>query len=150
MTGLRQADILQIKHDAITPAGVRVETSKSGNTVKILIEWSARLKRIVNKAKEYSTARNSSYLFCNTKGKPYTSDGFRTIWYKLIAKATSPDNNDEIRLSNKFTFHDIRRKTATDLEQLYDREHARKLLGHADQKTTGIYISGYQPVKGLD
>jgi integrase len=43
-------------------------------------------------------------------------------------------------LKERFRFHDLRRKTATDLEYQDNREAARKLLGHTDQKTTAIYI----------
>jgi len=49
-------------------------------------------------------------------------------------------------LEERFTFHDIRRKAATDLEAKKDREAARKLLGHSDQRMTGNYISGVQSV----
>ncbi len=50
-------------------------------------------------------------------------------------------------INERFRFHNIRRKTATEVEELNGRENARKLLGHHDQKTTGIYISGVQKVK---
>jgi len=53
-------------------------------------------------------------------------------------------------INERFTFHDIRRKIATDLESKEDRETARKLLGHSDQKMTERYISGVQKVLPLE
>ncbi len=44
----------------------------------------------------------------------------------------------------------IRRKAASDLEQSSGRDAARQLLGHSNQNTTGIYISGVQHVKPLE
>ena len=139
ITGLRQADILDLSKSNITQDGISVVISKTKS--KILIEWSDELKNIVtNCIKE----RDNQYLFCNMKGNKYTSDGFRTMWTKLINRAYKIGI-----IEQKFRFHDIRRKTATDLEQIYSREHARKLLGHKDQSTTAVYIGGAQKVRPL-
>ncbi len=91
-----------------------------------------------------SPARQCDYLFYNLKGQKYTSSGFQSNWQKLMVKAVKTGT-----LQKRFTFHDIRRKAASDMESKLGRESARKLLGHADQKTTGIYISGIQSVKPL-
>ncbi len=87
---------------------------------------------------------NSIYLFPNESGQQYTSSGFQSNWQKLMKKALKEKIIDE-----RFRFHDIRRKTATDIEQSKGREQARQLLGHSDQKTTGIYISGIHKFKPL-
>ena len=66
----------------------------------------------------------------------------------LKLEATSFLTNTATKvIQEKFRFHDIRRKAATEIEHSSGREQARKLLGHQDQKTTGIYISGAQRVK---
>jgi len=52
-------------------------------------------------------------------------------------------------IKERFRFHDIRRKAATDAERQGGREYARQLLGHRKQSTTAIYISGVETVKPL-
>lgn len=34
-------------------------------------------------------------LRCNLKGKPVTSDGFRSNWHRLMPNATAPGENNE-------------------------------------------------------
>ncbi len=147
LTGLRQTDILKIKLDDIKSDGLFVMISKTQK--KILIEWSKRLQAVVKSAKKFSELKESPYLFAPARKKRkegrFTEYGFQTVWQKLMVKAL-----DEGIITERFKFRDIRRKTATDIEQLYDREQARKLLGHTDQKTTDIYISGVRRVKPLN
>ena len=119
---------------------MRTRPSKTKN--KIIIEWSEALTKNIEKAKQYAQRFGAEYLFVTRRGKAYTSSGFQTVWQKLMTKAASTKVIQE-----KFRFHDIRRKAATEIEHSSGREQARKLLGHQDQKTTGIYISGAQRVK---
>lgn len=140
LTGLRQLDILKIKLSDLRKDGIFIKISKTKN--KIIIEWSPALTTVIDKAKLYGEQFSSEYLFVTKRGKPYTSSGFQTIWQKLMSKGLTNNIIEE-----KFRFHDIRRKSATEVEQADGRETARKLLGHQDQKTTGTYISGAQKVK---
>ena len=68
------------------------------------------------------------HLFCTRHGMPYTVSGFSSIWQRKMKSALA-----ENVLQERFTDHDLRRKTASDLA---DAEHAMKLLGHADVKVT--------------
>ncbi len=144
MTGLRQGDILEMPLSSLSTEGIFVLISKTSRNTKqkILIEWSDELKRIVSLAQFRANQLKSSYLFPNLSGKKYTSSGFQSNWQKLLKKAL-----DEKIITERFHFHDIRRKTASDVENISGRESARQLLGHSDQKTTAIYISGVQKVK---
>ncbi|NNM59130.1 MAG: tyrosine-type recombinase/integrase [Legionellales bacterium] len=109
------------------------------------LEWNETLSALIDKAKKIALNLGSDLLFPNQSGKEYTSDGFRAVWRKIVSKGI-----DEKKIKERFRFHDIRRKTATDIERVAGRENARQLLGHSDQKTTGIYISGVQRVKPLN
>ena len=142
ITGLRQGDILKVSLEDIKKEGVFIQINKTKN--KILIEWTDNLLSLVDKAKKIALSLNSTCLFPNQSGKEYTSCGFRAVWRKIMNKGI-----EEKMIQEHFRFHDIRRKTATDIEKIAGRENARKLLGHNDQKTTGIYISGIQIVKPL-
>lgn len=141
LTGLRQSDILAIKMSAVTDDGIFVAVSKTKN--KLLFEWSDALRVVVNNAIAMHKP-NSDALFVSGKGTAYEPSGFRTIWQRLMVTAF-----DAGLIKERFRFHDIRRKSATDIENSSSRESARKLLGHSDQKTTGIYISGVQKVKPI-
>ncbi|MAZ39642.1 MAG: hypothetical protein CMF49_05940 [Legionellales bacterium] len=235
LTGLRQGDVLKLKLDDITADGIFVLISKTQN--KILINWTEKLKHVVEHAMQLAYDKKSLYLFSTKQGEKFTSSGFQSNWQKLIRKAMglhydifAIEMNEELLtktiieevlntklpvptliknkniyyfwgrckqgklkltqlqnmsvnisfpqlkkrkllngnvlpkqlydlielnkahvpqkalLTERFTFHDIRRKTATDIEAKKDRETARKLLGHSDQKMTGRYISGVQKV----
>ena len=67
------------------------------------------------------------YLFCTRKGRPYTPDGFRSIWQRRMRSAI-----DTGVLQERFREHDLRAKAASDVE----REHATALLDHADGRVT--------------
>ena len=84
------------------------------------------------------------YLFCTRKGQPYSEDGFDSIWQRTARKAVKK-RAEFVR----FRFNDIRHKAATDPERDHGREFARRLLVHADQRTTAIYVSGVQRIKPL-
>ncbi|MFN7097179.1 MAG: tyrosine-type recombinase/integrase [Gammaproteobacteria bacterium] len=141
-TGLRQADVLKLKLNEVQENGIYIQVNKTKK--KLLIEWAEELKKLVELAKNRAALLHSEYLFPNNNGQKYTSSGFQTLWQRLIKKALAAKVIEET-----FRFHDIRRKTATEMEQIRGRESARQLLGHNDQKTTAIYISGMQKVKPL-
>jgi len=138
LTGLRQADILDLKRSHLKYDGIYVQTSKTG--VKLIIAYSPSLEIVLEDAKRLSPY--SMYLFAKPRdGQRYTARGISAIWQRLMNKAL-----DTGVIKERFTFKDIRRKTATDLERETSREAARKLLGHTSQEMTERYISGYQKV----
>lgn len=154
VTGLRQGDILKVKLDDLKETGIFAQIGKTGK--KVLIEWTPALRDIVERAIACSRKLNinTEFLFPNEDGNQYTTNGFRANWRRLMERAIGKNKDGEneqpvIYVTERFRFHDIRRKTATDLEHSSGREKARKLLGHASQKMTGHYISGVQKVKPL-
>jgi len=71
-------------------------------------------------------------MLCNLEGKPFTSDGFRSNWHRLMTRATMPSDNGEPALTERFTFHDLRAKSASDDEL----GAATERLAHDDPSTT--------------
>ena len=64
---------------------------------------------------------------------PFTSDGFRSNWHRLMTKATTPgDKGQPAALTERFTFHNLRAKSASD-DAL---EVATERLAHDDPRTT--------------
>lgn len=119
-TGLRQGDILQLKRSAFSDAGLTWLPSKTkGKTRKpLFFPWSPALRLACELASQ-KVASIDGYWLTRRDGKPYTSDGFRTMFDRAKRKANLPEG---------FTFHDLRAKAGTDGEDW-------GLLGHLDQKT---------------
>lgn len=148
LTGLREGDLLRIKLQDLRDDGLYVEIGKSrrynGTTKRWLFEWTPTLKEVIERIRTMRRPLRRTHLFCTRKGRPYTTDGFASIWQRTMRKALEEDT-----IKERFRFHDIRRKAATDAEKAQGREFARRLLAHDDQRTTGIYVSGIQRVTPL-
>jgi integrase len=142
LTALRRGDILKLTFDDCKEEGIQLQINKTSN--KILILWSDTLKSCVNRIREFSASRRGTNLICTRSGTAYSNHGFSAIWKRTIKKAL-----DLQLIKETFRFHDIRRKAATDAERQSGREYARQLLGHQEQSTTAIYISGVERVKPL-
>ena len=146
----RQGDLLDLKwSDAdINSEGLHVSVNKTARNGaapdRIIIEWTDELKSVIKKIKSIKRNVRGLHLFCNRKGEAYTGSGFQSLWQRAMNKAIN-----EGVIIDRFTFHDIRHKGATDMEKLRGREATRKVLSQADEKTTAIYISGAQKVKPL-
>ncbi len=140
LTALRRGDILSIELKQLTEEGIKINTSKTG--AKLLIEWTPDFKLAVENIKKLKRPIYGLHLFCNRYGKPYTNRGISCMWQRLMNKAM-----DDGVIEERFTFKDIRRKSASDVEKTSSRENARKLLGHTTQRTTARYISGVRKVK---
>ena len=125
-TGMRQRDILDLKLSDLQDDGVHITTNKTAT--KQIFRWSPALKLAASRAKKLRKVTSSIYLICNSKGKPYTSSGFKSMWQKAMNKALL---NDVIQ--ERFTFRDLRPKAAS------DHQDGTKLLAHTDVKTTKKY-----------
>lgn len=136
LTGLRQADILTLRKDALKSDGIHVTPRKTqGSSGKsIIIEWDDRgfLSSAVAEIKALPRPVHSMYLFCTRDGQPYFKDGdasgFQSIWQRWMKKALSETN-----LKTRFTERSIRTFVGSESEST---EEAARLLNHADTKTT--------------
>lgn len=120
VTGLRQGDILRIRRADFTDAGLTVRTSKTGKVMEF--GWTEGMRRAVLEA---AGAREfiPMVLLSTERGKPYTGDGFRSLWQRAITAAL--DAGD---LRERYTFNDLRAKAGSESLDW-------KLLGHMDQRT---------------
>lgn len=90
-TGQRQGDLLRLPWSAYDGSHIRLRQAKTGR--RVVVPVGEPLKVVLDGA-----ARRSPLILTNTHGRPWTSDGFRTSWGKLCAKAGIAD----------LTFHDLR------------------------------------------
>ena len=135
ITGLRIADILSMRLDQIKDDGIHVTISKTGK--RIVIKWSDALRTAVTQVRRTPRPIRGLHLFCTRHGKPYTVSGFSSIWQRKMKSAIALGV-----LKERFTDHDLRRKTASDLN---DPEHAQRLLGHANIGTTFKHYLNAKP-----
>ena len=126
LTGLRPADLLGLQRSCLMEEGVQVHTRKTGK--RLIIEWSDELRRVVKLALLLPPHIRQP-LISNRRGKPYTVDGFNSIWYRRMRKAVENKMNP---LTEPFQFRDLRAKSASDDTP----ESAAARLGHSDSKLT--------------
>jgi integrase len=107
--------------------GKLVESSK-----RVIVEWSPELRTVIDRLKKLGPQIRPT-LLCNLEGKAFTSDGFRSNWHRLMTKTMTPGEKGEPpALEERFTFHDLRAKSASD----DDFDVATERLAHDDPRTT--------------
>lgn len=120
ITGLRQGDILRIRRNDFSEDGLTVQTRKTGKAM--VFGWSEGLKLAVTVAvgaREFVPM----VLLATEEGRPYTGDGFRTLWQRAITRALEAGD-----LKERYTFNDLRAKAGSESRDW-------RLLGHLDQRT---------------
>jgi Phage integrase family len=138
IAGQREGDLLRLSRSQLTDEGIVFRIGKSkrrhprhGKIVEtaktVIVEWSPELRGVVERLKKLGPILRAT-LICNLQGKPYSEDGFRANWHRLMQKALS-----EKVIAESFTFHDLRAKSASDEA---DPSTATERLAHDDPRTT--------------
>jgi len=130
------------------------EISEKNNNLPIFIKCADEIHMWGKTADGWRlTELSSEFLdikFPETKGKVEVLKYWKMkeqYYFEITCLGAHQD--DSKILEERFTFHDIRRKTATDKTKVEGIEMARQLLGHTNQKMTSRYISGVQIVSPL-
>jgi len=97
-TGQRQGDLLSLAWSSYDGTHIRLRQSKTGTAVTIRV--GEPLREVLTHAR-----KRGPLVLTNQRGRPWTSDGFRTSWRKLCTRAG-------IR---GLTFHDLRGSAVTRL-----------------------------------
>jgi hypothetical protein len=122
--GQRRGDLLKLKHEDCTNAGIVIRQGKTG--AGILVKWTPTLRRIIRAAKGLSPDIPRDFVLRTGDGGPYTGTGFSAIWQRLMQRFVDAGGT-------RFTFHDLRAKAGSDKATLAE---AQALLGHASPETT--------------
>lgn len=97
-TGQRQGDLLALPWSAYDGTTIKLRQSKRGRPVAV--RAGDPLRHMLDR-----TEKRSTVILTNTRGRPWTSDGFRTSWGKLCKRA---------KISG-LTFNDLRGSAVTRL-----------------------------------
>src|SRR3954454_9432275 len=90
-TGQRQGDLLRLPWSSYDSGQIRLRQSKTGR--RIAMPAGSPLKALLD-----ATERHGPLILTNSRRRPWTSDGFRTSWSKVCARAGVTG----------LTFHDLR------------------------------------------
>jgi integrase len=122
LTGLRQGDIIKLQTGQWSDTdGLTVRTGKTGKTLRFAA--TPDLAAVISECRDLPGKIASTLLIHTRKGTPYSSSGFQSLWQVAMRQAIA----DGV-VSERFTFHDIRAKTAS--ESTDDR-----MLGHENPAT---------------
>lgn len=124
LTGLRRGDLLALEWSQVREDGIVVNTSKTGAGLRF--EQTPELEAVLVRAKRLKPQIPRRYVLRTRTGQGYSVEGFSAIWQRLMAKHVAAGGE-------RFTFHDLRRKNASDSDSVRD---AQERLGHADEATT--------------
>lgn len=130
VTGQRIGDMLRMRWQDVTDAGLYIEQGKGKGRVRILIEWSPALRAAVAACGSGTT--KLGHLLKTSTGTRYTYAGMRSAWDRACRKAGVEDLH----------IHDLRGRAGADAVQADSLEGARALLGHTTQRMTSHYTSG--------
>lgn len=142
LTGLRQTDLLRLRVIDARTDGIHVQASKTESTTgaKQIFAWVDKEGRDTGRRAAWDGALAARpldiahFVFCNDEGDGYLdeetgrSNGFSSIWQRFMRRVLK-----ETKLEKKFSERHLRSKVGSDAESL---ERARKILGHADVRTT--------------
>lgn len=126
LTGQRIGDVLAIRRVDMVEVGIAFQQQKTG--AKLVVRWNAALREAVDRAKDLNGNVLALTLLHNRRGKAPDYNTVLAQW--RAACALSGVQNARL--------HDIRAMAAE------DSEDPKALLGHADEKTTKIYLRGKQ------
>jgi integrase len=119
LTGKAQAQVLRLHKTQITDKGILFSQRKRGAAT--LVEWTPIMRAAVDECLALPSNITSMYLIYNRQGQPYSSQGFKAMWQRLMKSWVAEGNE-------RFTFHDLRAKAVTDL--IEDGRKASELTGH--------------------
>jgi integrase len=116
---------------------------KQGKTGKQLaIKITKAVEEVLVRAKRRPPALPRLYIIRTRHGLPFTPEGFRTLFQRKMKEAMALGI-----LKERFTFHDIRAKSASDNKSI---QAACDLLGHQDVRMTkSVYDRNIRIVEPL-
>ncbi|WP_226419968.1 hypothetical protein [Dechloromonas denitrificans] len=124
LTGKAQGQILKLTVDHIQRDGIDFAKRKRG--ANTFVEWTKLLRRTVDYALSMPAAKEPRFVVHNQAGDGYTESGFKALWHRRMGEWCKLGHD-------RFTFHDLRAKTVTDMSD--QGRKASDLTGHRQEST---------------
>lgn len=137
LTGMRQGDLLALERRQVDSEGIHLRQAKTGQ--RQIIERTPALDDVLQRLQRARPVAGMR-LLCTKRGQPYSESGFKALWQRLARSAL-----DQGVLEERFTFHDIRAKSATDAEQ--QGLDPQRLLGHTSRNQTETYLRSRRAIR---
>jgi integrase len=127
LTGMRQGELLSLRKTAVDLQHGTVTLADTKNGEPRPVYLNAEAATIVREA---MAASPGDHVFVSRARRPYTSDGFRSVFRRARERAKVQD----------FRFHDTRHTTATRLRRAnVGLDAVAKALGHKSLRMTTRY-----------
>ena len=132
LTGQRFSDLLEMEWSRIGKDGILFEPKKVADSTgaKVLIEWTPRLRDVVERLKVLKRADITRWMFTTQVGQQFTYSGASTAWKRAVKRAGVTGVH----------FHDIRAKALTDVDESRGIGQAQRMGGHSTQTQTADYV----------
>jgi integrase len=133
LTGQRIGDLIKLRWQDVSEAGVYVEQGKTGT--RLLIEWTPDLIAAIESC---AAGRDRvGHVLVNRWGAAYTYNGILGAWSRACKRAGITDLH----------IHDLRGRAGVDVLEDRGIEAARQLLGHTTQRQTAHYTGNKTTLK---
>lgn len=128
LTGMSRGDVLDLTRAQCLEDGIHYTRRKTIRKAprKIIVTWTPELEAVIARAKKLKPEFRH-HIVATRSGKPFTPSGFSTLWQRTMVAAV------EAGLEERFHFHDLRAKSATDTVDLME---ASERLGHSSPEIT--------------
>jgi integrase len=136
--------LIRLTKAQLQPEGIAF-TRRHGGTRKrgrsLLLEWSPRVRELVDELLALPETKSSLYVLANLNGAPYSESGFKTTWNKTMQgwiDAGRPSSEDGKPDRSKpsanapFHFHDLRAMAITRVKE--QGRDAAPLSGHTTER----------------
>lgn len=134
LTGQRIGDLLALKWDDIGRSGIEFEPTKleDSSGARVLIQATPKLDAVVARLRKLKAERKSlsPYVFTTTGNTPYTYSGAQSAWKRAMRRAKVKG----------CTFHDLRAKAITDVDESRGRRDANRMGAHTTENQTAAYV----------
>lgn len=146
LTGQRVGDLLELRWskkaatnaagEVVAPyiddAGIYFKPSKTaGRTgAKVLIEWTPRLREVVEYIRTQLRRRNMTYVITSQEAQRYDYEAFKSTWARAMARSGVQNLH----------FNDLRAKALTDTEEQHGMSAARRKGAHSTESQTATYV----------